>query len=243
MKVATIIQARMGSSRLPGKVLKDLGGDSVLARVLHRLERAKLVGEIIVATTQNAEDDAIIAECKRLSIRFFRGEQDDVLDRYYLAAVEAKAEAIVRITSDCPLIEPEVTDKTIAAFLEKAPDYASNRLERTYPRGLDTEAMTVETLARAQHAASRPYERTHVTPYIYEHPEAFRLLSVKADSDYSDYRWTLDTPEDLYFIQTVYERFGNSDTFDWRDVITLLEREPWIVALNREVRQKHLHAC
>ena len=241
MKIVTIIQARMGSTRLPGKVMKDLGGDTVLARVVCRVRRATLTGEVLIATTTKPADDAIVEECRRLSAQFFRGEENDVLDRYYHAARTACAEAIVRITSDCPLIEPEITDNTIRAFLERHPDYASNALQRTYPLGLDAEIMTWETLARAWREARKPYQRVHVTPYVYENPDQFNILSVKGDDDYSHYRWTLDTPEDLAFIRAVYERLGNDGRFHWRDVLGLLGREPALVELNRHVTMKALH--
>jgi len=240
MKIVTVVQARMGSTRLPGKVMKDLGGDTVLARVVHRVRRARLSGEVIIATTTNASDDLIVRECERLSVACFRGEETDVLDRYYHAAKDAGAETIVRITSDCPLIEPEITDNVIRAFLEQRPDYASNALQRTYPRGLDTEIMTFETLARAWREARRPYQRAHVTPYIYENPDQFKILSKVGDVDYSCHRWTLDTPEDLDFIRNVYQRLGNDDRFHWRDALTLLEHEPALVALNRHVIMKPL---
>ena len=142
MKIVAIIQARMGSTRLPGKVLKDLEGETVLARVVTRLRRARRIDELLVATTDRAMDDAIVEECQRCSVPVFRGDQDDVLDRYFRAAQAAKAKIVVRITSDCPLIDPDITDKTIAAFLESRVDYASNALVRTYPRGLDTEVMS-----------------------------------------------------------------------------------------------------
>jgi spore coat polysaccharide biosynthesis protein SpsF len=230
----------MGSTRLPGKVLKDLEGETVLARVVNRLRRASLVTDLLVATTDRAEDGAIVKECRSLSVAVSRGDHDDVLDRYFRAAQLAKADVIVRITSDCPLIDPEVTDKTIAAFLEARPDYASNSLVRTYPRGLDTEVMSSTALGRAWQAARKPYEREHVTPYIYEHPAEFKLLSVTNDADHSSHRWTVDTPEDLEFVRAVYAHFKN-DTFLWRDVIGLLEQEPALMELNRFVQQKALH--
>lgn len=240
MRIVTIIQARMGSTRLPGKVMQDLGGDTVLARVVRRLRRAALLGEVIIATTTEPADDFIVQECRRLSVQVFRGNENDVLDRYYRAAEWAKAEAVVRITSDCPLIDSEISDETVRRFLDQQPDYASNALARTYPRGLDTEVMTRQTLARAWQEA-QPHQRVHVTPYIYENPSRFRILSVRADSDYSSHRWTLDTPEDLAFVRAVYERMGNDDSFHWRDVLALLDRDPALMDLNRNVMQKALH--
>jgi spore coat polysaccharide biosynthesis protein SpsF len=241
MKIATIVQARMGSTRLPGKVLLDLGGMTVLARVVNRLRRAKLVGEIIIATTSDPADDAIVDECHRLSVESFRGEELDVLDRYYRAAQRAKAEAVVRVTSDCPMIEPEVTDLVISTFIEQRPDYASNARQRTYPRGLDTEIMTAAALARCWDEAKLDYQRVHVTPYIYENPTEFRIVSVTGEPDYSQYRWTVDTPEDLAFLRAVYQHFGNDDGFYWRDAIKLMEEQPAIVELNRHITMKALH--
>ena len=149
MKITAVIQARMGSTRLPGKVLMDLGGKTVLARVVDRLRRATLVNEILVATTDSIADDAIIQECRRIEVSSFRGSENDVLDRYYQAALLTTGEGIVRITSDCPLIDPQIADDTIRSFLDLRPDYASNSLDRTYPRGLDTEVMTRDALACA----------------------------------------------------------------------------------------------
>jgi spore coat polysaccharide biosynthesis protein SpsF len=200
-----------------------------------------LIDEVLVATTDRAADDVIVKECRSLSVLVSRGDENDVLDRYFRAAQLAKADVVVRITSDCPLIDPEVTDKTIAAFLEAAPDYASNALARTYPRGLDTEVMSVAALGRAWHGARKRYEREHVTPYIYEHPAEFKLLSVTDDADYSGHRWTVDTPEDLEFVRAVCARLRDNPTFLWRDVLDLLDREPELMELNRSVMQKALH--
>lgn len=240
MKLVAIIQARMGSTRLPGKVLNDLEGETVLARVVNRLRRARLIDEVLVATTDRAADDAIVTECRRLSVPVSRGDQDDVLDRYFRAAQLAKADVVVRITSDCPLIDPEITDKTIAAFLKTRPDYASNALVRTYPRGLDTEVMLAAALGRAWQEARKPYEREHVTPYLYEHPADFKILSVTGDADHSGHRWTVDTPEDLALVRAIYARLKDNPMFLWSDVLDLLEREPGLVELNRSVRQKAL---
>jgi spore coat polysaccharide biosynthesis protein SpsF len=240
VNVVAIIQARMGSTRLPGKVLKDLEGETVLARVVSRLRRARLITELLVATTDHPADDAIVKECRSLSVLVSRGDQDDVLDRYFRAAQLAKADVVVRITSDCPLIDPEITDKTIAAFLESRPDYASNALVPTYPRGLDTEVLSFAALGRAWQEARKPYEREHVTTYIYEHPADFKLLSVTDGEDHSRQRWTLDTPEDLEFVRAIYARL-KENTFLWRDVLDLLDREPGLTELNRSVVQKALH--
>lgn len=231
----------MGSTRLPGKVLKDLEGKTVLARVIERLRRARLIHEVLIATTDRPADDTIVAESRRLSAPISRGDQDDVLDRYYRAAQLAKAEVVVRVTSDCPLIDPEITDKTIAAFLEAKPDYASNIQVRTYPRGLDTEVMSFAALSRAWQGAQKKYEREHVTPFIFEHPAEFKLLSVACEKDYSAHRWTVDTEEDLQLVQAVYARLKDKPEFLWRDVLNVLEREPELLELNRSIMQKAVH--
>ena len=242
MKVVAIIQARMGSTRLPGKVLLDLAGASVLSRVLERVRRTDSIDDVVVATTDKPSDDIIVKECLRYQIPVFRGQQEDVLDRYYRAAVSAKADIVVRITSDCPLLDPEVTSTTIQAFLNQRPDYASNCLVRTYPRGLDTEVMTLRALERAWLEAAKPHQREHATPYITENPGIFKLLSVTGEADWSRHRWTVDTPEDLQFVRSVYARLGHRGRFDWRDVLDLVQREPELAELNRSVVQKALHA-
>jgi spore coat polysaccharide biosynthesis protein SpsF len=240
VNIVAVVQARMGSTRLPGKVLKELGGESVLARVVERLRRSRSISEVVIATSLSPDDEAVVREAERLRVAIFRGSESDVLDRYFQAARAFHVEAVVRITSDCPLIDAEVTDNTVRAFLNEQPDYASNALERTYPRGLDTEVMSVDALTRAWRTAKQPYEREHVTPFMYEHPELFKVLSVTNDADFSSHRWTLDTAEDLEFVRAVYERFGNRSNFTWRDVLDLVEREPALSQLNCSVQQKVL---
>ena len=232
----------MGSTRLPGKVLMDIGGRTTLARVVRRLSRATLINELIVATSGLPADDAIVRECERLDIRCFRGSEADVLDRYYWAAKNSGADAVVRITSDCPLIDPQLVDETIQVFAAEEADYASNVIPRTYPRGLDTEVFTTEALAWAWLEAREPHQREHVTPYLYEHPEIFKMASATADADYGHHRWTLDTPEDLDLIRATYSRFDNRDDFSWQEVLVLMEREPELTRLNAHIAQKEVLA-
>ncbi len=241
MKIVAIIQARMGSTRLPGKVMLDLEGATVLAHVIARVKRSSTIGEVVVATSDGAGDDVIVVECKRLATNVFRGDENDVLDRYYRAAQFSSADVVVRITADCPLLDPEITDYVVSEFLGQRPDYASNTLVRTYPRGLDTEVFTMAALERAWHEASEPYHRAHVTPYLYQNPERFRLLAVGGQQDFSGFRWTLDTPEDLEFLRAVYAGFPDREDFGWLEVRSLLEREPHLLELNRNVAQKDLH--
>jgi spore coat polysaccharide biosynthesis protein SpsF len=238
--VVAIVQARMNSSRLPGKVLADLGGQTMLARVVRRVRRASLVDRVVIATTLEPEDDPIRRECDRLAVACFRGSAPDVLDRYQQAATAERAEVIVRITADCPLIDPGESDRVVRAFLDCQPDYASNVLRRTYPRGLDTEVMSAATLAHAWLEARQSHERVHVTPYIYGHPETFRLLSITGRESHADGRWTVDTPEDLAMVRAIYRRFDNDDAMGWREVLALLDAEPALANLNGHVRQKAL---
>jgi len=181
--ITAIIQARMGSTRLPGKVLKDLEGQTMLSRVVNRTCRASLLDEVIVATTVKPADNLIMTECEKLGIPVFRGDEEDVLDRYYKAAQSYQADPIVRITSDCPLIDPEIINLVIENFLAHEDlDYASNTLPpRTFPRGLDVEVMTFDALEQAWRGDKNPAWREHVTPYIYRHPEKFKLKAVTND--------------------------------------------------------------
>jgi spore coat polysaccharide biosynthesis protein SpsF len=239
MKITAIIQARMGSSRLPGKVLHDLGGRTMLARVCSRTAQAALVDQLVVATTTESCDDAIAAECLQLGVACFRGSEHDVLDRYCAAAAAFRADAVVRITADCPLIDAELIDDVIVALLRHQPDYAANVLRRTYPRGLDAEIATRAALERAWREATEPYQRVHVMPYFYQHPERFRLRSVTGDEDLSRHRWTVDSAEDLELVRAIYRRLAGDGGFSWREVLCLVQREPALAALNQNVRQKH----
>lgn len=233
----------MGSARLPGKVLLDLGGKPVLARVVERLRNSDRIDEIIVATTTASADDAIMHECARLQTPVFRGSEHDVLDRYLQAAKTHRADAVVRITSDCPLIDPDVVDKTIARFIEEEADFACNVLTRTYPRGLDTEVFSFRALEQVAGRAQRQYEREHVTPFFYEHADLFKIVSVAEYEDFSRHRWTLDTEEDLKLIREIYTYFGNHANFRWRDAAALMDRRPELAALNAHVLQKSMHSA
>lgn len=240
MKVVAIIQARLGSTRLPGKVLLDLAGEPMLARDMNRLARAETLDEVVVATTIEPADDAIVALCQDRGWPYVRGSENDVLDRYYRAAQAYQADAVVRVTSDCPLIEPQIVDRVVREFLNRQPEvvYAANTLSpRTFPRGLDTEVMCFDALERAWREDDNPAWREHVTPYIRRHPELFQSHSVLNDEDLSYMRWTVDTSEDLTFVRRVYEYFGH-DRFSWQDVLALLEQHPEWGAINRHVEQK-----
>lgn len=223
MKIVTIIQARMGSSRLPGKVLMDLGGGTVLSRVVQRSSRSKLATQTIVATTFLAKDDVVASECKRLGVAVFRGSEANVLDRYYQAALQHEAAIVVRVTADNPLVDPDLIDDVVRAILASHADYVNNRSPRFYPQGLDVEAFTFVALEQAWRQAKKQYEREHVTPYFYEHPELFDCVSVRGPFDCSHHRWTLDTAEDLCVIREIYSRLSNSDKFSWNEALAAAE--------------------
>jgi spore coat polysaccharide biosynthesis protein SpsF (cytidylyltransferase family) len=240
VKTVLIVQARMGSSRLPGKVLMDLAGRPMLDRVLRRARRATLLDDAVLATSTLPQDDPVAAQGRSLGVDVFRGDAEDVLDRFRAAAMTRRADTVVRVTADCPLIAPDLIDAVVTAFRKAAPpvDFASNTLRRTYPRGLDVEVATMAALDRAWREADKPAERAHVFPYVYGHPEIFRLENVAGEEDVSAMRWTVDTEDDLRFVRSVYEGFSGDDGMSWREVAGWLKARPEVLALNRHVRQK-----
>ena len=226
-RTGAIIQARMGSTRLPGKVLEDLAGRPVLGWCIERLRRASSLDGVVVATSTLPADDAVAALCERLGCRVFRGSENDVLARYAHAASAAGWEHVVRVTADCPFVDPQLVDALVAAYLQSRADYASNCTvgERTYPIGLDLEVFSAAQLQRIHGLASLPYDREHVTPYFYTHPAQFELLGVPSeDVDHSQHRWVIDTPQDLAFARALAAQFEGCD-FSWTDALRAVERE------------------
>lgn len=240
--VVAIIQARMGSSRLPGKVLKDIGGKPMLERVVVRARRARSLGRVVVATTTDPGDDSLVNYCRRQGFPVFRGHPYDVLDRYYQAAKRFDAEVVVRLTADCPVIDPHEIDRTVAAFLDAKVDFAANRLpppwHRTTPIGMDTEVVTFQALTRAWREADAKYAREHVMPYFYEENGRFNILLVDHDPDWGGLRLTVDTREDLELVRKVYAYFGNSDEFSMGEMVALLDSHPELRKLNAAVTHK-----
>lgn len=246
MKTIALIQARMSSSRLPGKVLQDIAGQPMLGRVIRRAKQAGAIDLLAVITSTHEDDDAIEILCQETGISCFRGSLDDVLDRYYQAASHFQADNVVRLTADCPLLDPKVIDKVVQTFHQGAFDYVSNTLECTYPDGLDIEIFRFEALEKAWKEARLASEREHVTPYIRNHPELFPLGSVKQDQDMSALRWTVDTPPDLEFVRTIYNFFTDVE-FGMDDIVKLLKGRPEITQINagqqrNEGYQKSLQA-
>jgi spore coat polysaccharide biosynthesis protein SpsF len=243
--IVAIIQARMGSSRLPGKVLLDLAGEPMLVRVVERTRLAKTLDKVIVATTDQSTDDPVVDLCNDRDYPFYRGSQYDVLDRYYQAAKFYQATVIVRITADCPLIDPDVIDLTVQRFLEAGVDFAANRLPppwtRSYPIGLDTEVCSMDALTRAWREADLPYQREHVMPYLYEQEGRFRVLKVDHEPDYGSMRWTVDTQEDLALVRKIFEYFNGVNTFSWLEVVDLINDSPDLVDLNASAQHKSVY--
>jgi spore coat polysaccharide biosynthesis protein SpsF len=231
--MVAIVQARRGSSRLPGKVLEDVAGRPLLARVLERVQASAVVDAVVVATTTEASDDAVVELARDCGAETYRGSIDDVLDRFHGAAAAAGADGVVRVTADDPFKDPEVID-LVAGRLTSDPalDYVSNTLTPTYPEGLDIECFTAAALERAWNEARLPSEREHVTPYIWNHPERFAVRNVNLDRDLSHLRWTVDYPDDLEFARAVYERLADRPNFSMDDILELLEREPALTEIN-----------
>ena len=241
-RVVAVVQARMGSTRLPGKVLLDIAGRPMLTRVMQRLELASRLDARVVATSHLPQDDPIAELCQREGLRCFRGEPHDLLDRYYRAALEQQAGVVARVTADCPLIDPGLVDQTVQAFQQADPpvDFAANRLprRRTYPIGLDTEVCSMAALEQAWRQAAEPHQREHVMPFFYENPDRFRSLLLDHEEDLGDLRWTVDTPEDLSFVREVYRRMAPRTEFGWLEVLNLIRQDPDLAAINAHVEHR-----
>jgi spore coat polysaccharide biosynthesis protein SpsF len=266
--VIAIIQARMASSRLPGKVLRDLAGEPMLVRVVERVRRAKTVQQVIVATTVDKSDDVVAALCDVRSYQSYRGSQQDVLDRYYRAASTVQADIIVRVTADCPVIDPALIDETVEVFLgleaaEGPFDFAASRLPppytRTYPIGQDIEVCTMTGLERAWREATQTFQREHVMPYFYEGiqlvervtkrdrpgyldvfqtPRGFHIVQVNHAPDYGRLRWTVDTSSDLALLEQIYVSFTPRVDFTWLEILELVQKDPLLSKLNAGVYHK-----
>ena len=248
LKTIAIIQARRAASRLPDKVLLDIAGEPMLVRVVERARRAKTLDGVVVATTTDAFDDAIEALCQQRGYALSRGSMYDVLDRYYQAARLYQADIIVRITADCPVVDPALIDETILTFLGEGAargpfDFAASRLPppftRTYPIGQDIEVCHFGGLERAWREAKQNYQREHVMPYFYDHQERFKILLVHHETDHGTLRLTVDTADDLDLIRQIFARFPGRDDFSWLEVLSLLKRQPELLAINAQVQHKH----
>lgn len=239
--VVAIVQARMGSARLPGKVLLYIEDKPMLYHVVYRLKHSKLINRIVIATSTNNKDNAIEKFCKEHVLDFYRGDEKDVLDRYYYASMIFDADIVVRVTADCPLVDPNIVDLVIRVHMCGGFDLTTNIIKRTFPRGLDTEVFNLSALEVVYKKAYKSYHREHVTSYFYENPKIFNLYNVENNSDLSYLRWTVDEKRDLLFVREIYKRlYKKNDIFLTQEIIRLLEREPYLLEINKNVKQKSI---
>lgn len=239
-KIVAIIQARLASTRLPKKILKNIEGKPMLGHVIERLKHSQLIDEIVIAIADEP-DTPLPKLATKYGAKSFIGSQQDVLDRHYQTSKAFRADVIVRVTSDCPLIDPEIVDVVIAHFLKyrKNIDFASNALKRTFPHGLNVEVFSFEALQRTWRKSTQAYQREHVTPYIWEHPLIFRLTNVENRENLSHFRWTVDEKKDLEFVREIYKRlYRNNRIFLMKEILALLNREPNLTKINSSIQTK-----
>ena len=240
-QIIVIVQARMGSTRLPGKVLKHVLGRPLLHYLFERLRRITKAQNAVIATTKDPKDDPIVDFCNHEGISYFRGSEEDVLDRYLQAARFFSADVIVRVTSDCPLIDPELIDQVIEFFLNHQYDYVSNTQERKFPRGMDVEIFSFKSLEDAANQVTLQEEREHVTLHLYRHPERYSIGKFPWDKDDSQYRLTVDTPEDFELISKILAAlYPNNPQFNLKDILHLLQQHPEWAEINAHIKQKNV---
>lgn len=241
--IVAIVQARMGSERLPGKVMQSIAGKPMIQRVAERVAMVESVDDVLIATTWQDQDDPIAIWAENYGLQAYRGHPTDVLDRYYQAAKAVGAEVIVRVTGDCPLLDPAVSERTVQRFMQADPavDFVANRLpdHRTYPIGLDTEVCSLAALETAWREAQAAHQREHVMPYLYQ-SSTFNIKVVDAQGDWGHLRWTVDTAADLEFVRAIYQAFAPREDFGWREVLELLEQRPELKKINESVRHRTL---
>ena len=240
-KIACIIEARFSSTRLPGKVLTPIRGEPMLSRLIERLRFARTIDEIVVATTTNASDDEVVIVAQRSGASTFRGSENDVLDRVVGAAQSCKADIIVEITGDCPLIDPGLIDKVVGDFLVGGADFVSNILPHTTPRGTDVRVFRAKDLAEINARSSDPADHEHVSLHFWEHLDRYQCRNVEMDLPevVAELRWTVDTPEDLEFVRAIYDGLYDSNpAFSLVDVLDYLNANPQLLEINRHIEQK-----
>lgn len=243
MKIVAVIQVRMGSTRLPGKVMKEVVGKPILELLIERLRHSILIDQIVVATTELKKDDIIANLCMRLGISCFRGSEDDVMGRVLGALRQYEADAGVEIYGDCPLIDPAIIDSIIQYYIRNIEkyDFVSNDLKTTYPPGLETEVYSVSAFADAANRTTDSEIREHSTLYMRQHPELYRLHNIEAPPElhYPDTYIELDTPEDFKVIKTIYESlYGEGNIFSAQEILDFLKQNPHIAEQNRRVERR-----
>lgn len=247
MKVVVVIQARLGSTRLPGKVMLPLGNEHTLTWDIKRAEKGETIDTVVVATSEQKQDDIIARYAERMDTDVFRGSEQNVLSRVFKAAEQANADIVVRLTGDCPFIDPETIDTVVTTLIETGAEYASNTVERSFPRGLDVEAFTLESFEHVHKAAEESHHREHVTPYYHEHPDRFDLVHVTSDAVFddstyrnrTDLRLTLDEADDYELLREVYENVESDSIIDVRDAIDYIDAHD-LQRLNESIEQKEV---
>ena len=236
--IAAVVQARVTSTRLPGKVLKTLAGKPMIIQQLERIDHCSMLDKVILATSVDVTDDPLAKVVQAVGREVFRGSLNNVLNRYYEAARQYSPDHVVRLTGDCPLVDPRIIDQVIQAHVEQPNDYTSNTLKPSYPDGLDVEVVTFSALEKCFKLARLPSELEHVTQYIHNHVGEFRVCNVKHKSDLSNMRWTVDEPEDFEFVETIYKKlFTKNPSFDMHDVLDLLTAEPELQRINHKFKR------
>jgi spore coat polysaccharide biosynthesis protein SpsF (cytidylyltransferase family) len=242
--IAAIIQARTGSTRLPKKVLAKIEGKPMLWHIIERVKKAKNINEIIIATTNRKEDKKIIKIAKKSGVKSFAGSEEDVLDRYYKAAEKYNTDIIVRITGDCPFVDPEIIDKIVEFFKKNNFDYVSTghitkqKHELNYPAGLNTEVFSFSALKKAWKQALLPSEREHVTPYIWKNDKLFKIRTINSGQNFSHMRWTVDEKQDLKLIREVYKKlYSDQKIFLMQDILDLFKKEPYLMEINKGIKR------
>lgn len=239
-KIVAVVQARMGSTRLPGKVLKEVLSRPLLSYQIERMKKVQNIDELVIATTPNG-NESIIELCDKENITYFIGSEKDVLERYYLAAKKSQADIIVRMTSDCPLIDPVIVDQVIDMYLQNDFDYVSNTQLRTFPRGMDTEVFSFEALEKAYYEAELEYEHEHVTPHLYLNAGKFKIGQYTQKYDSNEIRLTVDTLEDFTLIKLILEKlYPEKPDFLLADILKVLKQQPSWLEINKEIVQKKL---
>lgn len=236
-QLTIIIQARFGSSRFPGKSIEKIENKSMIWHVINRLKQVKTPTQIVLATTKNDEDKILLDIANEMNIFSFTGSNNDVLDRYYSCANFFSADPIIRITGDCPLIDPKLIDKMIEFYQKNDFDYVSNTLKPTFPDGLDVEIFSFQTLERIRKKSNLKSEREHVTAYVKTHLNEFQTYNYTNVKDFSHYRWTVDEKEDLEFIKKIYSLTNSDSIFNFQDVLDILSKYPELTEINNGINR------
>jgi len=240
--ITAIIQARMSSTRLPGKVLREFSGDTLLGHIVKRVRQAKSISKIVVATSKSSADDVLVRWLKDREISFFRGDEANVLNRFFMAASQYEAQHIARITSDDPFKDPEIIDAVAELYFSEKLDFAYNNRPPSFAEGLDTEIFSVEALSKANQEAKDSFEREHVTQHFYRHPGTFKQKNLTSKVNFSHLRWTIDTTEDLEMAESVYHHLYKTDQiFLAKDILILIEKHPEIAQINQAVKRSDMY--